>query len=295
MEEASGIQLGVIWDQLNLDKKLSIMREIVTLESNMLAVSFSHFGSIFFANDAVESAVPAPLTNSASSELKERDFWKKQRSSMQIPRSPWRTPQEYARSVGRRELEWIKRFVISKPLSEATLISSAQNSPHAHLQLLEKYLQVAPAMMDIDPVLTRPILWHGDLHSSNLFVDDGRITAVIDWQGLWAGPLFLQSQPSPIVDYTDSNLIFHLRHWPELGIQGECPYHFTQLHSHAGDGKGWNEVQEFFDSIEGFVKRDGWTSLDTFDAAFSFFSELRERGLRHMKGEEKRAFDRQTR
>ncbi|PYI29456.1 kinase-like protein [Aspergillus indologenus CBS 114.80] len=386
MEEASGIQLGAIWDQLNPDKKLSIMREIVTIESKMLAVSFSHFGSIYFASDAVESAVPALLTNGASTELKEsvyknfsigptvdRSFWKKERSSMQISRGPWRTPQEYALSVGRRELEWIKRFAISKPLSEATLISSAQNSPHAHLQLLERYLQVAPALMDIDPVLARPTLWHGDLHSSNLFVDDGRVTAVIDWQGSWAGPLFLQSQPSPIVDYSGSILLqrpgnfddlepeqqaeikqkifkstlyqlylletkernpllaqaFHLdhgktrrlpielagntwdddivsfrealinveRHWPALGIQGECPYHFTpeEIHDHSVDAEGWNEVQDFFDSIEGLVKRDGWTSPDTFDAAFNFFSELRERGLSHMKGEEKRAFDRQTR
>lgn len=59
------------------------------------------FGSIYFASEAVESAVPAMLTNAASSELKERvrkrfsigptvdrSFWKKERSSMQIPRGP---------------------------------------------------------------------------------------------------------------------------------------------------------------------------------------------------------------
>lgn len=91
-------------------------------------------------------------------------------------------------------------------------------------------------------------------------------------------------------------LIAYLRHWQELGIQGECPYHFTQdeLHSHSADAEGWNEVQDFFNSIEGLVKRDGWTYPDTFDSAFNFFSELRERGLKNMTGEEKRAFDRQT-
>ncbi|KAJ5138425.1 uncharacterized protein N7515_003273 [Penicillium bovifimosum] len=445
MEEASGTQIGVIWDQLSAEKKLSIMREIVTIESKMLAVSF---GSIYFANDAVESTVPALLTDGASSELKERvyekfsigptvdrSFWNKQRSSMQISRGPsevkgredapgqgripsandvinptdglridvdyynhwqvefvpdavirsgnlicgsqlgvgWRTPQEYALSVGRRELEWIKNFAVPKPPSEAILISSAQNTPQAHLQLLEKYLKVAPALMDIDPVLSRPTLFHGDLHSSNLFVEDGHITAIIDWQGSWAGPLFLQAQPSPIVDFTGSILLqlppnfkdmdpeqqaeikqqvskstlyqlylletsqrnpllaeaFHLdhgktrripvefagntwdddivsfrealinveRYWQELGIQGECPYHFTQdeLRSHSVDSEGWNEVQDFFDSIEGLVKRDGWTYPDTFDAALNFFSELRERGLRNMTEEEKRAFDRETR
>lgn len=43
MEEASGTQLGDIWDHLSPDKKLSIMREIVTIESKMLAVSFSQY------------------------------------------------------------------------------------------------------------------------------------------------------------------------------------------------------------------------------------------------------------
>ncbi|KAJ5821839.1 hypothetical protein EN45_110470 [Penicillium chrysogenum] len=73
------------------------------------------------------------------------------------------------------------------------------------------------------------------------------------------------------------------RHRKELGIQGECPYHFMQdeLHSHSVDAKGWNEAQ----SIEGLMKRDGWTYPDTFDAAINFFSELRERDLKHMTGE----------
>ncbi|RAK73407.1 uncharacterized protein BO72DRAFT_471672 [Aspergillus fijiensis CBS 313.89] len=326
MEEASGTQLG-----------------IVNVESKMLA--------------AVESAVPAMLTNAASSELKERvrkrfsigptvdrSFWKKERSSMQIPRGPWRTPREYALSVGRRERAWIKRFAISKPSSEATLVSPAQNSPQAHLQLLEKYLQVAPALMDIDPVLTRPTLWHGDLHSSNLSVDDGRsillqrpgnfddldpeqqaeIKQKIFKSTLYQLYLLETKERNPllaqafhldhgktrrlpvelagntwdddIVSFREA-LINVERHWQELGIQGGCPYHFMQdeLHSHAVDAEGWNEVQEFFDRIEGLVKRDGWISPDTFDAAFNFFSELRERGLKHMKGREKRAFDRQTR
>ncbi|GIJ89511.1 phosphotransferase enzyme [Aspergillus pseudoviridinutans] len=64
------------------------------------------------------------------------------------------------------------------------------------------------------------------------------------------------------------------KHWQEIGIQGNCPYHFMEeeLKGHAADAEGWNEVQDFFDSIEGLVKRDGWTHPETFDAAFDFFS-----------------------
>lgn len=85
-----------------------------------------------------------------------------------------------------------------------------------HLQLLGKYIKVAPSIMDIEPVLTRPTLWHQDFHSSNFFVDDGKITAVIDWQGSWAGPLFLQAQPSPLVDYQGSILLQRPDNFAEL-------------------------------------------------------------------------------
>lgn len=61
--------------------------------------------------------------------------------------------------------------------------------------------------MEIDEPLTHSTLWHTDLHSANLFVKNGRVTAVIDWQGLWAGPLFLQSRPSPLVDYQGNMLL----------------------------------------------------------------------------------------
>jgi hypothetical protein len=60
------------------------------------------------------------------------------------------------------------------------------------------------------------------------------------------------------------------------------------------DAEGWNEVQDFFDSVEGLVKRDGWTHHDTFDAALALFSDLRETGLRQMGGKEREDFEKET-
>ncbi|KAF9894411.1 Phosphotransferase enzyme [Aspergillus nanangensis] len=385
MEEATGTQLAIQWDGLNPDAKLAIMREVVAIETKLLSVSFSHYGSIYFASDAVDGAVPAQITSVAPSELKElvskkytigptvvRDFWKKERSVMNISRGPWSIPEEYASSIGWRELEWIKAYAVPKAADDSILVSTAQNNPQEHLRLLEKYLSIVPCLMDVDPLLSQPTLWHGDLHSSNFFVEKNIVTAVIDWQGSWAGPLFLQAEPSPLVDYQGSVLLkrpdnfdrldpekqvqikrqifkstlfqlylmetekcnpllakaFHLdhgktrrlafelagntwddeivsfreslinveRHWKELCHQGDCPYHFTEeeLKSHAADADGWNEVQDFFDSIDGLVKRDGWTHPETFDAAFNFFSHLRKLGLKGMKGEERDVFDKQT-
>jgi hypothetical protein len=103
--------------------------------------------------------------------------------------------------VGRREKEWITSHAIPKPSSIPGLAITAQNDPQAHLHLLDRYLEVVPSLVDLEDALTRPTLWHGDLHSSNVFVEGSHITAIIDWQGAWAGPLFLQAQPSPILDY----------------------------------------------------------------------------------------------
>lgn len=67
------------------------------------------------------------------------------------------------------------------------------------------------------------------------------------------------------------------------------------MKNHLQDADGWNEVQDFFDSIEGLVKRDGWTHNETFGDALEFFSSLRKVGLKDMKGEEREKFEKETR
>ncbi|RMZ82272.1 hypothetical protein DV738_g1897, partial [Chaetothyriales sp. CBS 135597] len=337
MEEAMGTQLG--------DAKDPILDEV-----QLTAYTTSSYGSIYFESDKVKGAVPAEILNDVSMELKsyvserftigpsaEREFWAKERSAMAIDRGP------------------------------------SQNSPEAHIQLLEKFLKVAPYLVDIDKQLTCSALWHTDLHSPNIFVDGHRITAIIDWQGVTAGPLFLQAHPSPLVDYQGEILlkrpdnfdslddeqktrikkqisrstllqlylletqernptlakVFDLdhgktrrlpvelagntwdadilpfreallnveRYWQEFGLARDCPIHLTEdeVKKHLQDAEGWNEVQDFFDSIEGLVQRDGWTHNETFSQALEFFATLRKVGLKEMTGKERDQFERETR
>jgi hypothetical protein len=76
-----------------------------------------------------------------------------------------------------------------------------------------------------------------------------------------------------------------------------CPIHFTEdeLRAHAQDSDGWNEVQDFWDSVDGLVARDGWTSHETYDEAVAMFANLRKTGMEVMEGEEKERFEEQTR
>lgn len=111
-------------------------------------------------------------------------------------------------SVGRREIAWIGEYATPKGLDDQIPTPAAQNDPEAHIGLLGKYLAVAPYLLDVNKRLVRSALLHADLHSSNLFVDGGHITAVIDWQESWAGPLMLQAKASsPLVNYEGEILL----------------------------------------------------------------------------------------
>lgn len=67
----------------------------------MLTFLVISYGSIYFASDAVKGAVPAVITSDAPTDVKEqvskkftigptvdRDFWKKERSTMDLSRGP---------------------------------------------------------------------------------------------------------------------------------------------------------------------------------------------------------------
>ncbi|KAJ9196650.1 hypothetical protein DTO164E3_6180 [Paecilomyces variotii] len=232
MEEAVGTQLENVWEGLTPPSKLEVMREIVKLEQKMLFVSFSQpfsYGSIYFASSAIKGSVPAEITSDTPVGLKDkvsetftigpsvgRGFWRGERSAMDIDRGPWSNAVDYVMSVGRREIAWIKRYAVAKAPSDPLVASTAQNDPEAHIQLLEKYLQVAPYLVEVDRELTESILWHDDLHGSNIFVDGNRITSVIDWQSIWAGPLLFRARPCPIIDYQGPVLLKRPHNFEDL-------------------------------------------------------------------------------
>lgn len=79
------------------------------------------------------------------------------------------------------------------------------------------------------------------------------------------------------------------RSWDEICPNNQCPISFTdeELQKHLHDGEGWNEQADFWDRLEGFVARDGWTSNENFDAARQMFADLREEGLNLLEGDDR--------
>lgn len=107
----------------------------------------------------------------------------------------------YVEAIARRETSWISRYAVPKLSAVPLEASAAQSSPQAHIELLQKYLSVASMLLPAEDELLLPTLWHRDLHMGNIYVHEGRISSVIDWQSMWVGPQILRARPPQIVDY----------------------------------------------------------------------------------------------
>ncbi|KAL4897301.1 kinase-like domain-containing protein [Aspergillus ambiguus] len=385
MEEAPGVKLDDIWEDLSLEQKITIMKDVTSLEKKNGFRIFNSYGNLYYASENIPGASAAEVVGDLPLDVKntvmrrfaigpvaERAHWKKERAAMNIDRGPWKHPQDFAISLAHRELEWIAKYAVPKPPDDPLITSTTQNSPSSHISLLHRYLKVAPYLFPSDRVVVAPHIWHTDLHSANIFVQDGRISGVIDWQGIWAGPLILQARHPRLVEYhgdiilkapanfkdlepddkkrvreqMSRSIILYLyekqivkevpllnkvirfnhgrtrcepiqfvgdtwdddilplreslirieKYWNELGFNFPCPIHFTEdeLRIHSEESEGWNDVQDFWDSVSFIVSQDGWTPKNLYNDALALFSELRETGLKSMTGKEREDFKKQT-
>jgi hypothetical protein len=76
--------------------------------------------------------------------------------------------------------------------------------------------------------------------------------------------------------------------WQEINTKIPCPIDFTdeEINAQLLDDEGWNENADLFDSLDGFVHRDGWTSNADCERAFEMFAQLRKQALQSLSGEE---------
>ncbi|UPX16985.1 uncharacterized protein EKO05_0007364 [Ascochyta rabiei] len=385
MEEATGNQLGEIWDEMELHDKLKVVDDIVAFERKFSSISFTRYGNLYFADDAFPGCEKAEVVGSLSQLLKDmaetrfvigpvvdRGFWHRERAAMDLDRGPWKRGQDYLKAIAQREIAWIGSHAAPKPSNCLMATSEAQRTPDTHIALYRKFMDVIEYLLPEGDHI-RPTLWHWDIHAPNIFVHKDRVTSLIDWQDTWVGPLFLQAQHPRLVDYNGELMlklpesynaleeeekmrvrtqvkksivlwtyetetknrnsvlynIWHIsqartrrntvdfsantwdsdiipfrqcliriaRHWNEINAEIPCPIEFTdkELKAHLLDGEGWNENADFWDSLQGFVHRDGWTSNKNYEQALKMFAQLRDEGLQSLSGEERLSFEESTR
>ncbi|KAJ6602449.1 kinase-like domain-containing protein, partial [Mycena vulgaris] len=232
MESAPGVQLSTIWSSLGPRDRKNIVNSLIATEQKLLEAQFSHYGSLYYKSDVpVASQAPQLLANRSREDattakfcigpIADRTFHEDERATMALDRGPWKDCADYLRAVAFREEAWIashaKPHIHDDPF-RAVVGPQLQDE---HLTVLAQYRSVVPALVPTDEKALSSILWHPDLNPGNIFVspeEDYKVVSIIDWQGAWAGPAYLQMDTPAFIAYTgpDASLIPSGLAFPEL-------------------------------------------------------------------------------
>ncbi|KAJ5585281.1 phosphotransferase enzyme family protein [Penicillium hispanicum] len=218
MEKQAGVVLTDVWDTIKGTQKIQILDQIVDIERRLAATKFSKFGSLYYKKDIPESSDPTSYLyldstgNKVWSETfsigptNHRSFFDFGRGELDIERGPWSTVTEFMTAIARREIATADSGLRYPLMPEGLFYGPRQYQPtlSKKLSALENYLKVASHVLPENQATHASTLWHGDLHSQNIFVDPedpGRILGIIDWQSVSACPLFMQAGRPAFLDY----------------------------------------------------------------------------------------------
>ncbi|RDL42516.1 Uncharacterized protein BP5553_02495 [Venustampulla echinocandica] len=178
-EKAPGRPLGSLWCQWPMKFKLEIMEQIVEIEQRLASTKFVKSGCIYFRDDIAEemSSDNAIITSMPwNLSLLKRfklgplvfsDPWRGDRTHMGMNRGPYNGSLEFIEAMATNEMRFIKTH--ARPRMNCHRSSTEPELPEEVLDLLDRYLQLTPAM--VPPVGTddihSPTLWHPDLHLNN--------------------------------------------------------------------------------------------------------------------------------
>ncbi|KAJ5477435.1 phosphotransferase enzyme family protein [Penicillium diatomitis] len=212
MDKAEGVPLSQVWSTMKLPQKLQVLLAVTRLQKQWLSVSFSHYGSLYYTGDAQPPAgnhyikdgkvvsdsefVIGPATG--------RDWCDAGRSILDVDKGPWASLTQYLQAVGMRETKAIQCL---KPPKQIALFCGPklyQPDTGKKSTALACYRQVVDALIPKDTAITRPCLWHDDLHDDNVFVDPHnpeKITGIIDWQSCHISPLFNHNIDPAFLDW----------------------------------------------------------------------------------------------
>ncbi|CRG87132.1 hypothetical protein PISL3812_04147 [Talaromyces islandicus] len=147
---------------------------------------------------------------------------------------------EFMTAIARREIATAKAGLRYPLMLEGLFYGPRQYQPSLRKKLsaLENYLKVAAHVLPENKATHASVLWHGDLHSQNIFVDakdPGRIVGIIDWQSVSACPLFMQVGAQRFLITTGLSL--------EICARAQTLHNFYLVRCHQTDETIFHAIQ----------------------------------------------------
>ncbi|KGO76261.1 Aminoglycoside phosphotransferase [Penicillium italicum] len=215
MERSRGVELSKLWDDIPGPDKLQIVRQLVVFEKALVSTRFPMYGSIYYADnlrnphpnqmielgrkkDSVGAAFAVgPTTN--------RTFFDDGRNAVDVHRGPWSSIEDYHFARANRELSCLQTFS-EFPRPQGLFYGPCQYQPTAQRkqEALQNFLKVVKFLSPKDKEISKPVLWHPDLHGDNIFVNPDQpteILSIIDWQAVNLSPLFLQARHPALIEF----------------------------------------------------------------------------------------------
>lgn len=201
--------------RLPIVQKAAIIHKLVSYEALFASSDFPKYGSLYYAKDLRPTDNPEAFNVSLGQDTKlpefaigpttDRNFFENGRAGATANQGPWSTVEAYNLAIAARELACLRKS------SEFPDPQGFYNGPRQYQQSLEtkmrtlrNYEKVAGYLKPADPILSKPVLWHTDLHWDIIFVDENDpkiITAIIDWQAVHVAPLFAQARHPTFLEF----------------------------------------------------------------------------------------------
>ncbi|KAE8420643.1 hypothetical protein BDV36DRAFT_281318 [Aspergillus pseudocaelatus] len=152
--------------------KSQIVTQLATFGKALASKPFPGYGSLYFAEDGAcgDNFVVSPTTN--------RKYLDDERGTLTLYHGP-STVEEYFIVNAQRENESIL-YLGASPQLQGLFNGPGQyqSSKAARLRALGCYTQVAKYLLPQNKATHRPVLWHSDLHTDNIFVDPEEPTRI---------------------------------------------------------------------------------------------------------------------
>lgn len=216
MEKCPGIELHKVWDTITDLQKTAIIHKLVGYEAGFASSTLPMYGSLYYAKDLNstknDQCILPPLEKNtrrcpafAIGPTTDRKFFDHGRAGATANQGPWSTVEEYNAAIAEREIACLQRSSqFPHPQGFYNGPGQYQQNSKTKMQTLRNFEKVAQYLKPMDPILSKPVLWHTDLHWDNIFVDKDdptEIAAIIDWQAVHIAPLFAQARHPTFLEF----------------------------------------------------------------------------------------------
>ncbi|KAL8970320.1 MAG: hypothetical protein Q9197_003870 [Variospora fuerteventurae] len=216
MDKVSGLELSRCWPKMRANQKIELLESLVQMERRFVSAPFPAIGSLYYKEDLDDGLPQRPLEpDHIGSKLEKktfvvgpttsRNFYDFGRCQVEFDRGPWSSARDYLRALAAREERCIEQLgITSHQLGLFGGPDSYKPTSASKISVLEDYSKIAGYLVPNNVATHSPVLWHGDLHMSNIFVDPDdptKITGLIDWQATNIAPLFFQASHPHFIDF----------------------------------------------------------------------------------------------